>query len=207
MTAEMLLVRHGRTAWHDGNRYAGSSDIPLDDVGEQQAAVLARWAKSAELTHLVSSPMQRTVATANTVAAATGLQIELAPDLRELAFGMAEGRTMSEISASHPDVAAAFVADPAESHWPGGERPTDRARDAATALAEIASSRRGGRVLVVMHSTMIRLVICQLLGIPLARYRDVLGQPKPSHITTLVMTDNHAALVQYNAAPCDGGLA
>jgi probable phosphoglycerate mutase len=207
MTAEMLLVRHGRTAWHEGNRYAGSSDIPLDDVGEQQAAALARWAKSADLTHLVSSPMRRTVATANAVATATGLQIELAPHLRELSFGIAEGRTMGEMRVSHPDVAAAFVADPAESHWPGGERPTDRARDAATALAEIASSCRGGRVLVVMHSTMIRLVICQLLGIPLARYRDVLGQPRPTHVTTLAMTDDRAALVQYNAAPCDGGSA
>ena len=40
----LLLVRHGQTVWHEGNRYAGSSDVPLTDVGHEQAQALARWA-------------------------------------------------------------------------------------------------------------------------------------------------------------------
>jgi len=201
MTAELLLVRHGRTAWHDGNRYAGSSDIPLDDEGERQADALARWAQSAALTHLVASPLRRTVATANAVERSTGLAAELVAELRELDFGIAEGHTLAEMTTSNPAVAAAFVADPVTGHGPEGDDPATRTAAASAALLDIGRKHSGGRVLVVMHSTMIRLVVCDLLGIPLRRYRDLLGRPEPTYVTTLSIADDCAALGQYNSAP------
>jgi probable phosphoglycerate mutase len=201
MTAALLLVRHGRTAWHDGNRYAGSSDIPLDDEGERQADALGEWAKSAALTHLVASPLRRTVATANAVERSTGLAAELVPELRELDFGIAEGQTLAEMMTSAPAAAAAFLADPVAGHWPEGDDPATRTAGASAALFDIAEKHSGGRVLVVMHSTMIRLVVCDLLSIPLPRYRDLLGPPEPTYVTTLSIADGCAALGQYNSAP------
>jgi probable phosphoglycerate mutase len=201
MTCEVLLVRHGRTAWHEGNRYTGSSDIPLDAEGERQAGVLAKWAKSAALTDLAASPLQRTVATAKTVARSTGLDIELVPELRELDFGIAEGRTLAEIAASDAAATDAFLADPITGHWPEGDDPAVRTPAASAALFDLATKHPGGRVLVVMHSTMIRLVLCDLLGIPLRRYRDLLGRPEPTYVTTLSIDAGSAALLRYNSAP------
>lgn len=201
MTATVLLVRHGRTAWHFPNRYTGSSDIPLDEVGERQAAALAGWSRHAQLTHLVSSPPQRTMTTASAVARETGLDVALVEELRELDFGIAEGRTVEELKTSHPQAVAAFLADPVEGHWPEGEDPRVRAREAVTALTKIAEQCAGGRALIVIHSTLIRLILCEALGIPLRRYRDVLARPEPTHITALSVHGNDIALDRYNCPP------
>ena len=183
--AELLLVRHGRTAWHSPNRYTGRSDIDLDDVGREQAKELGRWSVSADIAALYSSPMVRTRATAAPVADATGLRPVTRDELREIDFGVAEGRTLEEVAEEDPAAARAFLADPISGHWPGGDDPATRAVEAATALASIAGAHAGKRVMVVAHSTLLRLVLCQLLRIPLAHYRFALARPEPAAVTVL----------------------
>jgi len=183
--AELLLVRHGRTAWHSPNRYTGRSDIELDEVGRTQACALAEWSRSADLSALYSSPMVRTRATAAPVADATGLRPITRDELREIDFGIAEGRTLEEVSEEDPAAARAFLADPIRGHWPGGDDPEARAAEAAKALAGIAGDHAGERVMVVAHSTLLRLVLCQLLGISLAHYRFVLARPEPAAVSML----------------------
>jgi len=183
--AELLLVRHGRTAWHSPNRYTGRSDIDLDEAGRTQARALAEWSGSAGLSALYSSPMVRTRATAAPVAVATGLRPIARDELREIDFGIAEGRTLEEVAEEDPAAARAFLADPISGHWPGGDDPAARAAEAATALASIAGAHAGERVMVVAHSTLLRLVLCQLLRIPLAHYRFVLARPEPAAVSIL----------------------
>jgi probable phosphoglycerate mutase len=95
-------------------------------------------------------------------------------DLREVYFGIAEGRTLAELRVSHPDAAAAFVADPVAYPFPGAESPAAAAERAIGALRGVADRHRGRSVLVVAHNTLLRLALCAWLGIPLARYRAVL---------------------------------
>jgi probable phosphoglycerate mutase len=45
MRTTIVLARHGRTAWHHGNRYTGSSDLPIDEVGQQQALPASQHAR------------------------------------------------------------------------------------------------------------------------------------------------------------------
>jgi probable phosphoglycerate mutase len=182
---ELLLVRHGRTDWHSPNRYTGRSEIGVDEVGAAQAATLGRWSRGAALTGLYSSPMVRTLATAQPVSEATGLPVERRKPLREIDFGVAEGHTVQEMSDIDAAAVEAFLADPVTGHWPGGDDPELRATAAAADLAEIASTNPGGRVLVVTHSTLLRLVLCRLLGIPLSRYRQAIGRPEPAAVSTL----------------------
>lgn len=206
---QVVLARHGRTAWHAPNRYTGSSDIPLDEVGERQAAALAGWAKEAELTGLACSDLIRARATAAPVAAATGLVPAVDARLRELDFGSAEGRTLDEVRAVDPQVAARFVADPVEHHFPGGERPDDAVHRALAALTELVAADPGGRLLVVAHSTLIRLLTCAVLGVPLREYRRRLPALAPAATTTLrfgARPDEPVALLAYNV-PVSGGWA
>ncbi len=174
MNTELALVRHGRTVWHAENRYAGVSDVPLDETGRAQAVALASWARHQSFDVLVCSPVPRAVATAAPVAAALGLDPEVVVGLREVDFGIAEGRTLAELRVSHPDAAAAFVADPVAHPFPGAEPPAAAAERAVGALRGVADRHRGRSVLVVAHNTLLRLALCAWLGIPLARYRAVL---------------------------------
>jgi probable phosphoglycerate mutase len=210
----LVLARHGRTGWHHPNRYAGRSDVPLDAVGERQAAQLARWAARQGFTGLVCSPLGRARATAAPTAQATGLSPLVEPRLRELDFGVAEGRTLAELRATDPETVARFEADPAADHFPEGEPPDRAVSRALDALTELAAADPGGRILVVAHNTLIRLVTCAVLGVPLAEYRRRLPLLDPVATTTLrfpVPTDGPAtgpaepvAVLACNVPLCRG---
>jgi probable phosphoglycerate mutase len=195
----VALVRHGQTAWHAPNRYTGSSDIPLTAEGERQAEALAGWAERWRPTSLACSTLIRARATAAPVAARTGLAPHVDHRVRELDFGSAEGHTMAEMAARHPEAAERFQADPAAHPWPGGEDPHEAVARALAAIGDLAAADPGGRVLVVAHSTLIRLLVCAVLGVPLGDYRRRLPGLAPVAATTLrLTTGGPTGLLAYN---------
>ena len=200
----LTLVRHGRTPWHDPTRYAGDSDAPLDEVGVAQAAALAAWAAGRGFTSLACSDLRRAIDTAGAVAAATGLTPAVDPRLREPHFGLAEGRTLAELRAAEPELVARFEADPVAAAWPGAEPPADVADRGIAALRDVAARDADGAPLVVAHSTLLRLVLCRLLGVPLPEYRRALPRLDPATLTEVVMRpDGTTGLLRYNA-PFEG---
>jgi probable phosphoglycerate mutase len=192
------LTRHGQTPWHRPNRYTGSSDVDIDEVGVRQADELGRWAAAAGLSALACSDLRRAVRTAEPAAARTGLSPLVDKRLRELDFGLAEGRTLADLRAEDPAMVERFIADPAAHHFPGGEAPADAVARATAALAELSAAYPEGAVLVIAHSTLIRLVVCAALGVPLGEYRRKLPRLSPGSRTELDFTGGAVALLAYN---------
>jgi broad specificity phosphatase PhoE len=195
----LFLVRHGETVWHADNRYAGTTDVALDADGYAQAERLAEWASDAGLSALWSSPLSRALETAAPAARAAGLEVRIDERLREIDFGRVEGKTMAEAEELFPDEIRRFKADPVTYPMPGGEDPRHAARRAVSALRDIALAHPSARVLVVAHNTLIRLTLCSLLGIPLARYRAVLSAVRNGALTEIGLADEEAALLQFNS--------
>lgn len=100
MRTIVVLARHGRTEWHHGNRYTGSTDLPIDEVGHQQARQLRDWATDFAPDALWASPMLRARQTVEPTAEALGLTPVLDDRLREVDFGSAEGKMLSELPPS-----------------------------------------------------------------------------------------------------------
>ncbi len=198
---DLVLVRHGETVWHTEGRYAGSSDIELSARGREQAERLGRWARRAGLAALWASPLRRTQATAAPVAAATGLSPRIDERLREVDFGRAEGRTLAEMQAAFPDELHAFFKDPVGSHLPGGEDPRTAADRAVECLAEIAATHDGDRVLVVLHTTLIRLALCCLLGLALRDYRQLFPVVRNGAVNEIRLDGGTFSLLTFNAMP------
>jgi broad specificity phosphatase PhoE len=198
--ARLVLTRHGETVWHAENRYAGASDVALTRRGHQQAQALAAWAGAAGLAALWCSPLARARDTAAAVARATGLRPRVDPRLRELDFGQGEGHTVAEMERLWPDRVAAFRADPVEGHLPGGEDPRAAADRGTACIRDIARTHPGERVLVVAHTTLLRLVLCQLLGLPLPAYRRVFPFVRNCGLTELRLDREVVSLLQFNAA-------
>ncbi|MFZ7089148.1 histidine phosphatase family protein [Curtobacterium sp. RRHDQ10] len=199
----MHLVRHGETTWHAENRYAGRSDVGLTDRGAAQAETLGRWAAGAELEHLVSSDATRARGTAMPASRTTGLPISVDRRLREVDFGQAEGMTGREMEAQFPEARAAFLREPATRPLPGGETGIDAAKRVTVALTEMAAEQ-AGPVLVVGHSTVLRLALCQLLDIPLDAYRVVFPSMHNVAVTTIDLQPDRGrgvpvSLLRYNA--------
>lgn len=205
---DLVLVRHGETVWHAENRYAGVSDVELTPRGHAQAAQLAEWAATASLDAVWASTLSRAVITAEAAAAKAGLVLRTDARLRELDFGEGEGLTSAEMKARFPEARAAFEADPARHPLPGGEDPHAAADRFVTALHDIAAARRrdgrgGGRVLVVAHTTAIRLALCRLIGVPPGEYRRLFPRLDNCALTELRLPElgaaGRAAMLQYNS--------
>ncbi|MFJ2001428.1 histidine phosphatase family protein [Streptomyces chartreusis] len=204
--ATLLLARHGQTVWHAENRYAGVSDVSLTDTGRAQADALGRWAAAHPVDAIWTSPLSRAVITADPACRALGLTPHREPGLRECDFGVLEGRTLAEFAAQDPAAAEAFRTDPVANPFPRAEDPSAAAERGAAALHRIAAAHPGGRVLVVAHNTLLRLVLCTLLSIPAGEYRRVFPRLRNAAISELlVKSDGSAALLSLNV-PCDPDL-
>ena len=194
----LALVRHGETVWHAENRYAGSTDIPLSPRGQEQAEKLATWASSVDLAAIWVSPLLRARETVLPSERVTGITARVDSRLREIHFGRGEGLTNAEIRQSFPEAFAAFESDPVSHHLPGGEDPRDVALRAIECFKEIETIHPRGRVLVVTHNTLIRVALCQLLGVPLARYRAVFPAIANGALSEIRLQDGQAALLNFN---------
>jgi broad specificity phosphatase PhoE len=194
-----FLSRHGETVWHAENRYAGSTDVALTERGLAQADALARWASSARLDAVLCSPLSRARRTACPSAKAAGLPLQEDDRLREVDFGKGEGLTRAEMREAFPDRLDAFLRDPVAHHLPGGEDPRAAAARASSCLADVARRLPDARVLVVAHSTLLRLLLCHELGVPLSSYRRVFPTLGNGTLTELRLCGGQASLLRFNA--------
>jgi broad specificity phosphatase PhoE len=149
------LVRHAPTSW-TGRRWCGRADPPLSRSGR---AVAARVAAELGLELpdgivIRSSPARRARSTAEAIAGA-GRPVVPDDDLLEVDVGAVEGLTWDEVSAAHPDLAAAILAGGAVD-WPGGEPRADVEIRARRAARRIALAAAEGPVVVVSHGALIQ---------------------------------------------------
>ena len=196
----LVLVRHGETIWHAENRYAGRTDIALTQLGLRRAEGLAARARTAGLHAVWSSPLSRARLTAEPVAATLGIFLQIEQRLVELDFGQAEGLSPEEMQVRFPEAREAFLLNPVTHPLPGGEDPVSATRRAMAALFAIADSLPDdGRALIATHSTLIRLLLCHVLGIPLARYRQLFPKLANTTITDLGFKGFDVALLAFYA--------
>lgn len=198
---DFVLVRHGETVWSSEQRYAGGTDVALSDAGREQAGRLTGWVAQAGLAEVWSSSLIRARETAAIAIRDTTLSLRVDPRLAELDFGEAEGLTVEQMRDRFPDRRFAFERDPASYHLPGSESPQQALGRALDCLQEIAAVNGEGRVLVVIHTTLIRLLVCHLLGVPLKNYRRRLPTVSYATLTELRLQDGEAAMLTFNAPP------
>jgi len=89
----IVLVRHGKTEWSESGQHTGTTDIPLTEQGEADAATLAERLSAYDVGLVLSSPMQR----ARRTAEIAGYSPEIEDNLVEWDYGVHEGRTTKEI--------------------------------------------------------------------------------------------------------------
>lgn len=118
MDAIAYFIRHGETDWNRESRFQGQADTDINETGRGQAERngkrLAELVPDASGFDFVASPLRRTRQTMEIIRARMGLETRgyrLEPRLAELHFGDFQGRTMEELDASQPGLAARREAD------------------------------------------------------------------------------------------------
>jgi broad specificity phosphatase PhoE len=194
----LLVIRHGETVWNAEHRFTTRSDIPLSDVGIRQAEAAAANLAAASIDRIYSSPLQRALRTAETIAAsqATACTIEVDERLIEIDAGPFDGKTTEELRAG--PLAAEFAG------WHTDDDPTfpDGTETFEHALERIASffadhQDEPGTTLLTTHGSLARLIISSyLLAAPPAQHRRLWLDN--CHLAVVELRDGVPKLVGFN---------
>ncbi|MBI4592756.1 MAG: histidine phosphatase family protein [Candidatus Rokubacteria bacterium] len=161
----LLLARHGESVWNGIRRFQGATDVPLSEVGYDQARALGRALRTYRVAAAYVSPLERARATALTALGDTGVPLTPVDELREFGLGEWEGRTIDEIRRRDGNPYRAWVRAPLDSPPPGAEPLDQVGRRVIRAFERIAAAHpNGDDVLVVAHGGVISVYACHVLG-------------------------------------------
>ncbi|PIN05645.1 Phosphoglycerate mutase [Handroanthus impetiginosus] len=172
--AEIIVVRHGETEWNVERRIQGQADVDLNDVGRQQAVVVAdRLSREPKISAIYSSDLKRAFDTSETIAKGCGvLEVTKDPDLQERHLGDLQGVLFDETEKVNPEAHRAFKSDRDDQEIPGGgESRIQLYQRCTSALQRIAKKHIGERVVVVSHGATIEAL--DRRAYPYGQYRGV----------------------------------
>lgn len=182
----VFLIRHGVTEWHSNQRVLGRRDIALTEEGHAQAERAANLLAQVPLVDVIASPLQRTLQTAERIAAPHGIQVARDPRLVDFDLGEWSGMEYSQITAT--PAYQRFVSDPMSTRIPGGETLLDaRKRALASIHQALRDSPSGDAIALVTHAGIIRIVLTHYLGSPPGNYHRL--RVSPGSISVLYFED------------------
>lgn len=168
MATTLWLIRHGETSWNAAGRMQGHTDIPLNETGLEQAALLGQRLiaenERQPFTAFWVSDLGRAQQTAQPASGALGQPMHLDPELRERNYGVLEGLTRAEIAVEHPDASAAIKARDVDFQIPEGESINQFAHRVDTALRRIAGQYPDGNLVVVAHGGVLDIAYRLAMG-------------------------------------------
>ncbi|MGD9375130.1 MAG: histidine phosphatase family protein [Anaerolineae bacterium] len=167
----IVLVRHGQTAWNAGagpERFRGRMDLPLDNVGRQQAHAVARRLANEPIADIYASPLLRTQQTAAPLARALGLPVQPHRGLLDIDYGHVQGLTHAEAATAYPELVARWRMSPSQASFPGGEGLTAVQSRLLRLLDELVTRHPGQTVVLFGHQIVNKVLACTLLDVDLS---------------------------------------
>jgi len=162
---KLILVRHGETDWNKERRYQGQLDVPLNARGRWQAEHAAGALAGLPVDYLISSDLQRALATAEAIGSVCGRGVTADPRLREMSYGKWEGLTVDEIKEHYDGEYRHWRTDPATYPPEGGEGLAAAVRRVEHVLQDVAQVE-AETVVLVSHGGTLRILLRYLLGLP-----------------------------------------
>jgi probable phosphoglycerate mutase len=152
----LVLARHGETAWSRSGQHTGRTDIPLTDVGRDQARRLGTALAGRSFSRVLTSPLARASETARIAGFTSDVVVD--PELQERDYGVYEGRRRVDIAAEEPG-------------WTVWSRPITGGESLAElgARADRVIDRLlpiGGDVLVFSHGHFLRVLAARWIEAP-----------------------------------------
>ena len=178
-STRVIFVRHGETDFPVDRIYCDTVEDPaLNDTGLSQAADIADFLSDVAFDAALCSSSKRTRMTAEAIASRhPGLNIQHSDMLQERRFGVWEGMYFSDIEAGYPDEYRAWKRDQAGFKPQAGESVFDLSDRVFGVLRLKIDEHRGQTLLFVSHVGPIRVLVCQALGLPLEKYRQLRIDP------------------------------
>ena len=169
--SELVLARHGETEWNVEGVFRGRIDLELNQTGIKQAELLAGYL-SEEIEAVYSSPLKRATKTAEAVAHRHNLRVEVSPGLIDCDFGQWQGLSLEEVKNKYGKLYRQWAESPQLVKIPGGES-LDGVRERALKVVNGVIAKHRGRVALVSHRVVNKVLICALLGLDNSHFWNI----------------------------------
>ena len=170
----IYLIRHGKPDFPSDRIYCDAQEHPdLTEEGRNQAESGAEYLAEQEIEAIYSSPLSRTLQTAEYLANKSGISLKTETDLQERAFGIWDGLTFVEIEQQYPTEYQAWKQDQVGFTPPGGETMREVSARVERCLQAIIERHKGRSVAIFTHMGPIRLAVTQAFEIPMTQYRQI----------------------------------
>ena len=184
---DLLLSRHGETAWSAAGRHTGLTDVPLTPYGEQQARALAPRLAQRTVAASFVSPLVR----ARRTAELAGLHAQVEPDLLEWDNGAYEGRTTAQVREERPGWWLWTDGTPSGEGWQQVQVRCERV------VARVAPLLGTGDVALVGHGHALRALAAVWLGLPASQ--GGLFTMEPARLSVLGTYRGHRVVKVWDA--------
>ncbi len=187
----LIFVRHGYSEANEKNIFAGITDVPLTNIGKQQAELTAKFLSQYAIDVLYSSNLKRAMQTAQPIAEQTGLPIIPNEQLREMDLGEWEELPFEAVMQHYPTEYELWVGNVDNAYAPGGESIAQLRKRMVAAVEKLVTKHRGKTVCMVTHAEALRMLFPAWTG---ARLADVPYVPNSS-VTVVEYEGNKVRVV------------
>lgn len=194
---DLYLVRHGQTVANVRHQLVGSTDLPLDTLGERQARLVANRFTDITIDAIATSPLQRAKTTAERIGESVDRDPVVVPGLTEIDFGAIEGLTIQQVLEQFPELRTKLedVHD-LELTWPGGESRRGFIERVMTTFLGLVERYENDSIVVVCHGGVIGSFLSQLEQGPHNDYvRYAVANCSVSHF---IVTPEHTQIELWN---------
>jgi broad specificity phosphatase PhoE len=192
---EIILVRHGETEWNVGKIYRGRMGINLDEVGIKQAELLGKYLSQTMLDAIYSSPLKRALDTANIIARYSKTSVQVSDNLIDFDYGEWQGLSEEEVKKLYPSLHNEWLTNPHRVRMPHGESLADVRERSLKVINEVISEYKG-RVVLVSHRVINKVLICSLSGLDNSHFWNI--KQDLTGITTFSYQAGRFILTKHN---------
>jgi probable phosphoglycerate mutase len=191
------LIRHGHNDYVKKGKLAGRlTGVHLSEHGRAQAAALAKYLSKIRLSAVYTSPLERTMETAEPLAKAQGLDMIKRNGLLEIGYGTWQGQSLKSLR--RRKLWPIIQSKPSLVRFPDGESFAEAQARIVSQLEELRQNHntQKAKVACVLHSDPIKLALAHYAGIPLDLYQRLIIEP--ASVSILAITDNQIHIVRVN---------
>jgi len=168
----LYLTRHGETDYNIEGRYAGSTDLPLNNTGIAQAEELVSRVRGLSLDRVVSSSLLRARQTAERVSAALNIPFNACENFNERKMGVFEGLKIEEARELYPEVWHKIRAGSPDAATEGGETLRQVCDRVDIEMERLRKEYRNENILLICHVFVTQAVHRYCRGLPIEEMSD-----------------------------------
>jgi probable phosphomutase (TIGR03848 family) len=191
----LLLIRHGANDLTKKGVLAGwTPGVHLNEEGRAQAEALAQRLMPIKIEAIYSSPLERTMETAEIIAAPHKLPVMAREGLGEVRFGKWTGEPLDKLRRRRLWRAVQFV--PGTMRFPGGESFYDMQARVVSELEVLRAEHKEQPIAVISHADVIKAAVAHYVGIHLDLFQRLVVSP--ASLTVLALEKSIHRLICLN---------